>query len=258
MTQILQVGNKAIQTHEVLPLLMRYQLMPQLVRNIILEEAIADISCTEAERQAAIERFYQQQQLASPQAREAWLRARGMTQEQMENLAVQALLLEKFKTATWEHKIEAYFLKRKRDLDQVVYSLIRTRDKGVAQEIYFRILEGEQSFSDLAREYSQGAEAYTGGLLGPVPLSQPHRALSKMLSASQPGQLWSPRAFGEWFVIIRLEKFIPAMLDESMRRRLMNELFENWLQTQLQQISVSLDYNNANTLHSRSLLQSYH
>jgi len=236
-TKIFQVGSKVIEAHEVLPLLSRYQLMPRFVRNIILDQAIADISCTEEERQTAIEEFCQQQQLTSIQAREAWLLHQGITLEQMEDLAVRPVLLEKFKIATWGRKVDSYFMTRKTTLDQVVYSLIRTKDMGLAQEIYFRIQEGEQSFAELAREYSQGSEAQTGGLLGPVPLSQPHPAISKLLSVSKPGQLWSPRPLAEWFVIIRLEKLLPAQLDQSMRRRLLDELFETWLQEQIQQVS---------------------
>jgi hypothetical protein len=40
----------------------------------------------------------------------------------------------------------------------------------------------------------------------------------------------------EWFVIIRLEKFLPAQLDESMRRRMIEEMFENWLREQMAQV----------------------
>jgi parvulin-like peptidyl-prolyl isomerase len=154
----------------------------------------------------------------------------------MENLATRLVKIEKFKTTTFAHKVESYLLNRKASLDQVVYSLIRTKDQGIAYEIYFRIQEGEQSFAELAREYSQGAEAYTGGSLGPVPLSQPHPAISKLLSVSKPGQLWSPRPLAEWVVIVRLEKFFPAQLDESMRRRLIDELFEIWLQEQTKKV----------------------
>lgn len=236
-TQILQIGNKVIQTDEILPLLSRYQLMPQFLRNIIIDQAIADITCTEEERQTAIKGFCQQQQITSAQTREAWLQKQSMTLEQMEDLAVRPMLLEKFKIATWGRKVDTYFMSRKTTLDQVVYSLIRTKDMGLAQEIYFRIQEGEQSFAELAREYSQGAEAQTDGLLGPVPLSQPHPAIAKLLSVSKPGQLWSPRPLAEWFVIIRLEKLLPAQLDQSMRRRLLDELFETWLQDQTQQVN---------------------
>lgn len=236
MAELFQVGNRVIQAHEIPSLLSRYQLMPQLLRGIIIDQALTGITCTDEERQAAIEQFCQQHQLTSAQTQEAWLQSQGMTQVQMEELAVRPVLLEKFKASTWGPKVESYFLTRKGSLDQVVYSLIRTQDPGLAQEIYFRIAEGEQSFAELAKEYSLGPEARTGGLLGPVPLSQPHPAISKLLSVSKMGQLWPPRVLAEWFVIIRLEKFLPARLDESMRRHLIDELFETWLKEQIQQV----------------------
>ncbi len=157
--------------------------------------------------------------------------------EQLEALATRGLRIEKFKQATWGHKLESYFLSCKSQLDKVIYSLIRTKDMGVAQELYFRIQAGEQSFAELAREYSQGPESQTGGLIGPVELSTPHPTLAKMLRVSQPGQLWPPMHLGEWVAIARLEKFIPAQLDEPMRQRLLNELFADWLQEQLNQLS---------------------
>jgi parvulin-like peptidyl-prolyl isomerase len=90
--------------------------------------------------------------------------------------------IEKFKIATWGHKVESYSLSlaRKISLDQVVYSLIRTKDQGLAQEIYFRIQKGELSFVKLTREYSQGSETHTDGLLGSVPVCQPHPAIEKL------------------------------------------------------------------------------
>jgi parvulin-like peptidyl-prolyl isomerase len=238
MTELFQVGNRVIQGHEIPALLSRYQLMPQFLRGIIVDGAIADFTCSDEERQAAVERIWQQLQLTTPQAREAWLKSMAMTPEQVEELAVRPVLLEKFKAATWGSKVESYFMTRKGSLDQVVYSLIRTQDLGLANEIYFRIQEGEQSFAELAKEYSQGPEARTGGVLGPVSLSQPHPAIAKLLSVSQPGQLWPPRSLAEWMVIIRLEKYMPARLDEAMRRQLIDEMFEDWIKKEIQKVKT--------------------
>lgn len=236
MTETIQVNTKVIQAHEVLALLNRYHLTPQFLRGVVIDRAISNISCTESERKAAIETFYQQQQITTPEARDTWLQNQGMTWEQMADMAIRPVLIEKFKTATWGHKVESYFMTHKANLDLVTYSLIRTKDQWLAEELYFRIHEGEQSFANLARQHSQGPEANTGGLLGPVPISQPHPVVAKLLSVSQPGQLWQPLALAEWFLVIRLEKFFPAQLDDSMRRRLIDELFENWLREQLQQV----------------------
>lgn len=76
--------------------------------------------------------------------------------------------IEKFKQATWGSKLESYFYERKQQLDQVVYSLIRTHDAAAAQELYFRLLENEQPFAEIAVLYSQGSEARTGGLIDPL------------------------------------------------------------------------------------------
>ena len=107
----------------------------------------------------------------------------------------------------------------------------------MAQELYFRILEGEQTFAELAGEYSEGAEAQTNGVLGPMALGNAHPQIAQKLMMSKPGELSAPIRVGEWFVILRLEKSMPAKLDASMRQRLMNELFEIWLHEQLNPVT---------------------
>ncbi|MEQ9371244.1 MAG: peptidylprolyl isomerase [Coleofasciculus chthonoplastes F3-SA18-01] len=239
MTAILKVGDQTITAEEVISLLAKYQLLPQLLREIIIDQAIATLDCTDEEKNAASEQFYTKNQLTSQEERQAWRDRQDLTLEQVEELAVRGLKLEKFKQATWGHKIESYFLKRKGRLDRVIYSLIRTKEAAIAQELYFRIQEGEQSFNELARDYSQGPEAQTGGLVGPVELSTPHPTLAQMLTVSQPGQLLPPTRLGDWFIVIRLEKFLPVQLDDPMRQRLLDEMFTTWLKEQLrQQISL--------------------
>lgn len=236
MTVVFQAGEQKIQPTEMLEMMTRYQLMPQFLRGLIIDKAIADIPYTEEEMLSAVAQIEAQYQLNTPEAKAAWLQNQGITAEHLKELSVRPLRVEKYKQATWANKVENYFLTRKPFLDQVVYSLIRTKDLGLANEIYFRIQEGEQSFAELAEKYSQGPEAKTGGLLGPVSIKQPHPLIGQLLAVSQPGQLWPPRALAEWFIIIRLEKNIPAQLDDAMRRRLVDEMFETWIAEQIRQM----------------------
>lgn len=69
--------------------------------------------------------------------------------------------------------------------------------------------------------------------MGPSPLTAPHPAIARTLQVSQPGQLWPPVRLEDWYVIVRLEKFFPAQLDESTRRQLIEEMFETWMREQL-------------------------
>ncbi len=236
MTPILQVGNRTITAQEIIPLLTSYQMLPRLLVEIIIDRVIAPITCTPEEIAYNYSLFCQKNQLLTETEFQAWLERYHMTPDQLAALATRSLKIEKFKQATWGHKLESYFLSCKSQLDMVIYSLIRTGDMAIAQELYFRILEQEESFAEIARKYSQ-AEAQTDGCIGPVALSSCHPTLAKMLTHSHPGQLWTPMQIGEWVVIVRLEKLIPAQLDETMRQQLLNQLFADWLQKQLNQLS---------------------
>jgi parvulin-like peptidyl-prolyl isomerase len=228
--------QQTIGTPELISLLAGYQMLPQLYRELLIDQAIANVECSPEELQQGREQFYLVHKLDDEQQRQAWLQAYGMTEMQLQVLATRALRVEKFKLATWGNKLESYFLTQKPNLDQVVYSLLRTSNMATAQELYFRIKGKEQSFAELAREFSQGPEAQSGGLIGPMALSQPHPHLAAKLRASQPGQLLPPSRLGDWFVIVRLEQMLPAKLDESTRKKLLDGLFQNWLEESVKQL----------------------
>lgn len=237
MPSVIQIGDCTVTDKEIIPLLSSYQLLPQFLGELIIDRTVASIACTSKEIAQACQQFYEQNQLTTEAARQSWLKHHNMTSEQVEALVVRRLKVEKFKQITWSHKLESEFLQRKAQLDQVVYSLIWTQDLGVAQELYFRIQAQEQSFSELACKYSQGPEALTNGLVGPVELSYPHPAIAQLLSISKPGQVWPPIRLEKWLLIVRLEKLISAQLDEPMRQRLLHQFFKAWLSQQLEQLN---------------------
>ncbi|MBD2159490.1 MULTISPECIES: peptidylprolyl isomerase [Limnothrix] len=234
MAGLFQIGPNVIQAHEMLSLLSRYHLMPQFLRGLVIDRAIADVEFTEEERQQAVINFRKQHRIIEDADIARWMQENNLSIEGLEELAIRPMRLEKFKESQFGRKVENYFVSQKSRLDKVVYSLIRVQDEGLAQEIYYRIEEGESSFAEMARTYSQGPEAQTNGILGPVPLNQPHPFIARMLEVSQPGQLWPPRALVEWFIIVRLEQFLPSQLDEAMRRQMIDEMFENWMREQIQ------------------------
>jgi parvulin-like peptidyl-prolyl isomerase len=125
--------------------------------------------------------------------------------------------------------VESHFLACKSQLDQVVYSVLRVEQFATAQELFFRIKAGEQDFAAAAKAYSQGAETATGGLIGPMALSQPHPLVASKLQSAQVGQLIPPFQLENWTVLLRLEQLIPAKLDAPTRQKLLDNLFQTWL-----------------------------
>jgi parvulin-like peptidyl-prolyl isomerase len=233
MSEIVEIGSFRVPANEIGDMLITYQMLPNLVREIAIDRGLSEIKCDEAETIEAIKSFYARLQLKTREQLQEWLDAQGLTRVQLDNIAVRQYKIEKFKQETWGPKVESYFLNRKGQLDKVIYSLIRTKDIGMAQELYFRLLEGEQSFEDLARRYSEGAEAQTGGLIGPVEISTPHPVIGKLLASHPPGQICPPIKLDQWFVIVRPDKYIPCQLDDPMRQKLVSEMFQVWLQGEI-------------------------
>lgn len=235
MAAVLKIGESELDIRTLLEQLQQHQLLPRLVQEVVIDQAIESVACDPEE---AYKTFCLQRNLVSEEQQHAWQTQNRLTQEQMYMMALRNAKIAKFKEDTWSNQVESYFLERKVKLDRVLYSLIRTKDASLAQELYFRLNDDGGSFADIARRYSEGQEAQTGGLIGPVELSVPHPMIGRMLSVSQPGQLWSPTPIGEWYVITRLEKFVPAQFDDAMRQRLMDELFKTWLQEASQATAV--------------------
>ncbi len=238
MTSVAEIGKLTVNTTEIIPLLTKYQMMPGLYRSLIVDEAISKWNLEPEDEMYALNRFCERNQLTTPEKLAAFLNYYKIADKQLETLAIREMKIEKFKIATWGNQVESYFLNNKTSLDRVIYSLIRTKDLGIAQELFFRIQAGEQSFAECAKEYSQGPEAQTSGLVGPVDLNTPHPTIAKMLSKSELGEVLPPIQLGEWVVILRLEKLICAQLDDGLYQQIINRLFENWLAEQVNKVQI--------------------
>ncbi len=233
--QIVEINGGKFRADTLIEKVVAYGMFPQLVREMTLDRVTNDIVLTPEEQEFASQQICQQLGIDSDVKLATWLKQQGMTAPQLQAKSERSLKLVKYKQATWGTKVNATFLERKQKLDRVIYSLICTKDFGVAQELYFRIKEGEQSFDELAREYSLGAEAQTGGLIGPIEIGSIHPSLAKILVVSDVGQVQSPMVVGDWIVLIRLEKLLPVSLDEEMQQRLIEENFTQWLEESMSQ-----------------------
>jgi parvulin-like peptidyl-prolyl isomerase len=121
--------------------------------------------------------------------------------------------------------------------DQLVYSLLRVRDVGLARELWIRLEEGEASFAELAASYGEGPEAARKGVIGPIAIGNiAPPELAQLLRSLQPGEVHPPRQLGEWLVLLRLEQLNPARFDAPMREFLLNQQLEAFLQARVEQL----------------------
>ena len=133
--------------------------------------------------------------------------------------------------AHWGHRLESLFLQRKSDLDKASCRLLRVRDKGLALELFHRIKAGEDSFSALARRFSEGPEKAKDGLIPLQSLASLPFGLDKVLPKLEPGELMPPSRLGKYVAIVQLEVFKSACFDESSRNRLLAAELDRWLES---------------------------
>ena len=202
--------------------LARWGLLDQVQRQRRMDALLRNRPLPEPERLMLFRQELEQRlDLIDPDRRAAWLDRSGLTESDLDVLACRPWQWLMWCRERWGSDLQTIFLQRKAEFDQVTYSLLRLLDGELAQELYLQIKEGEASFSDLASQFSGGPEKRTGGLLGPVPLRNPHPALAKLLQVSKPGQLWPPKQLEGWWVLVRLEKLQPATLDPALEERLL-------------------------------------
>jgi hypothetical protein len=182
----------------------------------------------------ASQAFFRQHQIGDAEALEAFARAHLLTPEALQAQIRQPLQLQQLCQREFGPKAEARFLQRKSQLDQIVYSLLRLNDAGLARELYLRIEEGEANFADLAADYAQGPEKATRGIVGPVPLTQAHPVLVDRLRTATVGVVLEPFQIETWWLVVRLESLTPASFDAANAARMAQELFDQSIQEQVQ------------------------
>jgi len=169
---------------------------------------------TSEEMQDYTRQWCEQNNLKNTEQVKQWIQNRGLSTKQWQALIARPKRWLNWCECNFKHRVKTHFLRHKAQFDRVTYSLIRVKDEDLAWELFHRIQCDEHSFEDLARTYSEGHERDTGGLLGPVPMSQPHPHLSELLRISQPGKMWTPKKLEGWWVIVRLESNHSARFSE--------------------------------------------
>ena len=158
-----------------------------------------------------------------------WLSSSNLNENKFSSLIVRNWIWKEWCKEKFKDKLYDYFLSRKSKLERVIYSLIRVKDRNVANELYMRIKENEEPFWKIAKNYSDGPEKYTEGRIGPIIMSDLNPYICKLLEISELGQLWPPKKLDEWWIILKLERRIKLELSEDLKNNLFLELGENYL-----------------------------
>jgi len=208
-------------------------LLPYLKTRLVSGQ-IENVQLSDEEVIQARAMFAREHQIQSEADLEAFAAARLVRVADLDAQVLRPLRVMKLCRDQFSAKAEARFLERKSQLDVVVYSLLRLRDAGLARELYLQIAAGESGFADLAAAHAEGPEKQTHGIIGPVPMSQAHPVLADRLRTADTGVVLEPFQVLDWWLIVRLEQYTPATFDQATADAMSRELFEQWVDEQLE------------------------
>ncbi len=145
------------------------------------------------------------------------------------NLLIRKSLWIEWCKENFSNEILIEFNEKKSTYDMITYQLLRTKNKNLSNELYFKLSEDEESFEDLSFQYSEGREKFSRGIIGPVSANLPHPKLLDCLKSSPIEEINPPIEIDGWWIICKLKHIEYAKLDDLLKTKISLELGNRYI-----------------------------
>jgi parvulin-like peptidyl-prolyl isomerase len=170
-----------------------------------------------------------------------WLEQQRITLEDWSEGIKLRLLTKKLKEYLFGANVDLHYIANRDQYQQVALSQILVLDLETATTIKQSLLADPTSFCALALEHSQGKQSHThGGFLGVLYVSQLAPEIGQAIAQSgghpifktPPGKIIGPVQTKLGYHLLRVEKWFPSVMSESVREEIFNTLWQLWLREQ--------------------------
>lgn len=204
-------------------------------RDALILDACEKLSVTvsDEELQAAGDTFRLDHKLLGAPETLIWLSQQRITVEDWSQGIRMALLTKKLKEQLFGASLDTHYLNNRNDYKRVALSQILVHDLTDALKIVRSVREENASFCALALEHSKGKQSKdNGGFVGIRFLAELSPEIVQAVSEAKEGEVLEPIQTKLGYHIIRVEKWFPVELSESVTEDILESLFRGWLQEQ--------------------------
>lgn len=240
--EIIDFQGIAINTTEIIKFLKQKtrlkDVCEQILREKIIEQAAAsrNIVVTPEEIQTEAEEIRRAKRLEKASDTMAWLKEELNTVEEWEMAIKQSLLAKKLARHLFDNKVEPHFVQNRLDFDQcVLYQLVVPYEK-LAQELFYQIEEEEISFYQAVHLYDiDENRRYVCGYEGKVYRWNfaPDIAAAIFKTPIPVNEIIGPIKSDLGYHLFRIEDYIPAELTSERHQEIIDRLFKQWLDSEL-------------------------
>ena len=189
------------------------------------------LTISDEEWQAAGDAFRLEHQLTGATATLRWLEQQQISAEEWSQGIKVEWLKNKLKAHLFGDVVDNHYISNRDTFKQVALSQILVTDLPEALKIARLLREENASFCGLALEHSKGKQSREGGgFMGTHFLSELMPEIVQAIAEASVGEIIGPVQTRFGHHILKIEKWYPIELSETVREMLLDLLFETWLQ----------------------------
>jgi parvulin-like peptidyl-prolyl isomerase len=186
----------------------------------------------EIQQEADSQRY--QKRLESATETFSWLEEQMITPNDWEDGIRERLLSQKLAVALFDHEVEQYFVEHRLDFEQVILYRIQVPYQQLAQELFYQIEEGEISFFEAAHLYdTDEARRFQCGYEGKIYRWNLQPTIAALVFGARLGELIGPIENEQHYDLLRVEEIIAAELTPEIRQGIIDRMFQDWLNREL-------------------------
>lgn len=240
-TPALLLDDQSIEASTLLGVLRRQGQITNLIRDLVLDRALADIAISAEEESELLISFRKEQKLESEEAFLGFIQARQLDEHLLRQMVTRPHKVVRYREERWGPRANSLYLQHKERYDQVIYRRLQCGNADVMQEVYFRLKDREESWDSLAQQFNPG-KATANGRIGPVPVGTLEEPVLTTLRQQGPGRVCRPINLGKQVAVVELETFQPSEFNDELRTRILQQEFENWLQEECSKMLSKVTY----------------
>ncbi|WP_017318971.1 peptidylprolyl isomerase [Mastigocladopsis repens] len=189
------------------------------------------ITVSDEELQAAGDAFRLEYKLLGGSETFAWLSQQRITVEDWSQGIRVALLTKKLQEHLFGAAVDSQYVSNRNNFKRVALSQILVLDLTEGLKIAQALREENASLCALALEYSKGKQSReNGGFVGIQFLAELVQEVAEAVAKAKEGEVIGPVQTKFGYHILRVEKWFPPQLNESVRERVLESFFQAWLQ----------------------------
>ncbi len=219
--------------------------IPEMMEAITSQKIIAetardlDITVTSEEIQKEGDNLRLTHKLVKAKDTWAWLKKHHLSLDELEELVRNNILSQKLAKHLFSPHVEKFFYERQLDYVAAATYEVVFENRNLALELFYALEEDEITFQEIARQYISEPELRRAGGYQGVRYRKDFRPdIVAPVFAASPPQLLKPITTPKGVYLIWVEEIIQPQLDEQLREQIIDELFTDWLNLQVEKTEI--------------------